>query len=940
MNVATWPGWWRLAAVVALAASALACAGQAPSHGQLAANMQAGDAGDASGGKETTGSADASGGPCPAGCDDGNPCTFDTCDKISGGCLHTPTSNCQSDTVIAKASSWKYLDTGINPGPTWTTVAFGDTAWKTGNAVLGYGEKGLGTTVSFGPKAAAKHVTTWFRKTFSLTDPSVYTTIALTCRRHDGVVVYLNGTEVFRDNLPAGTISDTTLALKAVSDPTYWERYLDPALLVTGTNVIAAEVHLASPSSGDLAFDLDLTRRCPVKLGDPALEAVETLCDGLDNDCDGVTDLLLPVAENACTTGLQGECGKGFSACMPQGKSCLAPPAVEEASDGLDNDCNGLTDEVATGVAVPVRVRVILPNGMGSDTPDVRNGTIEMLNALGVPATVADLATTTPQADWAAAFNELDNYALVLMPGYLIDTTITPEQMTKLENWVLAGGVLVWMKPADPGMLAFAGASDTAQHLDTTRVAVTANNPATLYLDSLEERDILISNDPKSTPGDIYTYTLSGTGVAFGTAMAGSTLIGPALLRNAYGQGAVYTLGFDPLGYADTRCYINCFEPGRDILTQILRGAFREATHGHYALKHTVPGTEASAVLLTHDLCAQDAQQTGALQMANMEAGKGVRGSFTDQTDYADSFFNPELIGQLCALGMCPEGNHSVMHVNMTSIPEGNCTVTKANYATAAPTMCGELVVASELMQEQLPAGSKVVYWRAPYLGVNTMQYDVLASQGYVYDSSYATGDLRSNYPISVARFPQMQFKFHGQPLWTLPVTLEDGIGSTDGTTGRVELQRMNLPFFLTNWTYAMLQNRANHAWTVQLVHPSRGKEVGPENLPVKIEAVQKYIRKFQESGDVLTDLVVPLGEFWRARDAVQLTVNYSPVSGYKGTMATGPLGMPHFSLEFGDNLVSFTCSGGGKPTIVGNRVVLADALAPNTVYTFTASIQ
>ena len=889
-----------------------------------------------------------SGGTCVAGaavvCNDGIACTTDTCDAVTGNCVFTPGAGCQSDTLIAKASSWKYLDTGVDQGTAWRSAAFSDTAWKTGNAVLGYGVTGLGTTVSYGSSSTAKYPTTYFRKTFSLSDPSVYTSIALTIRRNDGVVVYLNGTEIFRDNLPTGTIAFATLASKAATDTTYWERYLDPALLVTGTNVVAVEVHLSSKSDATLAFDMDLTRRCPLQLGNPAIEALETKCDGLDNDCDGVTDLLMPVAANACATGLLGECGKGFSACMPEGKTCLAPPAVAEARDGLDNDCNGATDDAATGVARPVRVRIMLPNSMGSDTSDARMGAFDMLSDLGVPFFAPDLNVVTAAADFNSAFSELNNYSLIFMPGYLIGSTITTAQMTQLQTWVSAGGILVWSKPSDATMLAFGGISNTVQHLDTTRIAVTANSPATLYLDSLEERSILVSNNPSSTPAEVFTYTLAG-GVAFGTAMAGTAAIGPTFVRNAYGQGAVYTLGFDPTGYTDTRCYLNCYDPGHDILTQIMRGAVRESVRGHYAVKHTVPGTQSTAVILTHDMCAPDAQNTdpswgtaGCLQMANMEVAKGVRGSYTDQTDYPELFFNPALIGQLCALGMCPEGNHSVMHVDMTNIPTGDCTVTQATYNTASPTMCGELVVADQLMRAQLPTGSKLVYWRAPYLAVNTMQYDVLASQGYVYDSSYATGDLRSNYPVSVARDPSMQFRFHAQPLWTLPIALEDGIGTVvNGEVGRIELQRMNQPWFLTNWTYTMLQNRANRAWTVQLVHPSYGLGVGPENLPVKIESVQKYIAQYQQY-DVLTDLVVPLGDFWRARDAVQLAVNYSPTTGYSGTITTGPLGAPRFSMEFGDKLATFTCNGGGTPTIVGNRVVLPTTLAANTIYTFSAT--
>lgn len=59
----------------------------------------------------------------------------------------------------------------------------------------------------------------------------------------DAVIVYLNGTEAFRTNLPAGPVTYTTLSSAS------WENQsvraiLDKSLLVTGNNLIAVEVHL------------------------------------------------------------------------------------------------------------------------------------------------------------------------------------------------------------------------------------------------------------------------------------------------------------------------------------------------------------------------------------------------------------------------------------------------------------------------------------------------------------------------------------------------------------------------------------------------------------------------------------------------------------------------------------------------------------------------
>jgi hypothetical protein len=77
--------------------------------------------------------------------------------------------------------------------------------------------------------------------------------------RDDGAVVYVNGTEVFRSNMPGGTITNSTLASSAISgaEETTWftNKTASPALLMTGTNVLAVEVHQGSASSSDLGFN-------------------------------------------------------------------------------------------------------------------------------------------------------------------------------------------------------------------------------------------------------------------------------------------------------------------------------------------------------------------------------------------------------------------------------------------------------------------------------------------------------------------------------------------------------------------------------------------------------------------------------------------------------------------------------------------------------------
>ena len=140
-------------------------------------------------------------------------------------------------------------------------LGFDDAAWLTGAAELGYGDS-QDTVVSFGADSSDKHITTWFRRKFMVTNVSEVSRLKLSVKRDDGVRVFLNGTEVARDNLTSGTVSAGTEAWNDVSST--YENILihfavDPALLVEGENVIAAEIHQEDNDSSDLSFDLELS---------------------------------------------------------------------------------------------------------------------------------------------------------------------------------------------------------------------------------------------------------------------------------------------------------------------------------------------------------------------------------------------------------------------------------------------------------------------------------------------------------------------------------------------------------------------------------------------------------------------------------------------------------------------------------------------------------
>src|SRR5688572_26138033 len=178
----------------------------------------------------------------------------------------------QSVTLIPTNSSWKYLANGTNQGTAWRAISFADASWSTGNAELGYGDGGEATVVSYGPSSFNKYITTYFRKSFTVSSPATYSALSLQLLRDDGAVVYLNGTEIARSNMPTGTISYTTRASSAISgtgETTYYTYTPAQSLLVTGTNLIAVEIHQSTPFTPDMSFNLSLTATTTATCGTP-----------------------------------------------------------------------------------------------------------------------------------------------------------------------------------------------------------------------------------------------------------------------------------------------------------------------------------------------------------------------------------------------------------------------------------------------------------------------------------------------------------------------------------------------------------------------------------------------------------------------------------------------------------------------------------------------
>jgi hypothetical protein len=161
--------------------------------------------------------------------------------------------------LISFGDVWKYLDDGSNQGTSWRLRTFNDASWMAAPAQFGYGAKGERTTISYGTNASVRYITAYFRKPVYIPNPSIYNGFLLQLLRDDGAVVYVNGTEVLRDNLLSSQVNWNSLAVANLDPPVesvMLQTNLPSSLFIAGTNVIAVELHQSSISSSDAIFDL------------------------------------------------------------------------------------------------------------------------------------------------------------------------------------------------------------------------------------------------------------------------------------------------------------------------------------------------------------------------------------------------------------------------------------------------------------------------------------------------------------------------------------------------------------------------------------------------------------------------------------------------------------------------------------------------------------
>jgi hypothetical protein len=169
----------------------------------------------------------------------------------------------QSPLLVQSNSAWRYLDTGGDAGTAWRVLAYNDSTWSNNYAQLGFGDGDERTPIRQVGTNGQNTITFYFRQAFVVPSPGLFTSLAMWLLRDDGGVVYLNGNEVFRSgNMPAApsAITYTTLADRTGTAENAVDGVsLSSSGLVTGTNIVAVEIHQHDVGSSDISFDFGLT---------------------------------------------------------------------------------------------------------------------------------------------------------------------------------------------------------------------------------------------------------------------------------------------------------------------------------------------------------------------------------------------------------------------------------------------------------------------------------------------------------------------------------------------------------------------------------------------------------------------------------------------------------------------------------------------------------
>jgi len=164
---------------------------------------------------------------------------------------------------IARGSAWAYRDSLVDlDGSGWAMPGYDASDWAYGSGPLGYGRSGLKTPLTYGPDPRTKPMTAYFRREVFVPDfAELPDSLELHLLRDDGAVVYVNGQELWRSNMPGGELNaQSPASSENEANQRYVTQNVSTHAFRVGINVIGVEVHQHSAQGEDLFFDLEVKK--------------------------------------------------------------------------------------------------------------------------------------------------------------------------------------------------------------------------------------------------------------------------------------------------------------------------------------------------------------------------------------------------------------------------------------------------------------------------------------------------------------------------------------------------------------------------------------------------------------------------------------------------------------------------------------------------------
>lgn len=470
---------------------------------------------------------------------------------------------------------------------------------------------------------------------------------------------------------------------------------------------------------------------------------------------------------------------------------------------------------------------------------------------------------------------------MMLISNCITKSSFSPEEWSRISDWVSGGGVLVApaLRSVDSGSSAIVdslfGVVSAESGVRGSGRKLINWNPDFFSIPELEYIDE--ENERATSIGDVKSF-----GLAAGNAdvLARFDTGEAAVVRNLYGSGRAYLV---QMAWRDvvqrnqlnrdlnaSRQYNNGFEPSSDVWPLFLRSIYACA-HELSVWKFTVPAGYTQLLVPTHD-CDSRTAYDAMHYMADYEKSLGLRGHyfltthyFSDKKNFGHSylsdFYNDETIPLAAGLLEAGHtvGSHSICHFPDFNKTDNVDVVGRDEYAFRATCEDGvsrgastwaEVVLSKQILEADL--GNNVRSFRSGHLCVNKDIPAMLEEGEYAFQSCYTGGDLLSEFPF----FGRIENKWEGElsDVLTMQLHISDVYNNKEGVPPLNDDSWDSHPA-PDDWYAAMQKLRGNYASAVLLIHPNREwKMTLQQRLVDMLDTAEVGLYNFEDYGDFWLD--------------------------------------------------------------------------------------